>query len=450
MYNLGDDKELDRVSREAAGRYSPPGKANWQALSEELDRVMPVEEKKKRRFLFWWLLPLAALGGMAVYWLNAGGSADEALVTKTASPITVGKSKNSNTPITETKPLTVPADEAKQKTEKPSMVIQQPKAAQQNITDQTLTLQTQINTTKNKNRLNRTTLVSRNSAEPKVASEAVTPLEKNTVDQNKAAQIPTLLLQPIKEKTGTTETVQQKQAAQQENPPLTETKEKQPENNADTNVTVAAAAPVVTVKNKRGKGFSYAFVAGVDKSTVKFRYGNDPGVNLGILAGYHFNSHWSVHTGVVYTQKNYKVAGEDFTAPKGSWASYLNIKDVTGSCRMWEIPLLARYTMGNTGNKSSFISAGLSSYFMTKESYDYFYYINGQPATRSISLNSDDKHILSVLHLSVGFERMISKKWGVQVEPYAKLPLGGVGYGSIKLSSFGLNFSLQHRQPAKK
>jgi hypothetical protein len=106
--------------------------------------------------------------------------------------------------------------------------------------------------------------------------------------------------------------------------------------------------------------------------------------------------------------------------------------------------------MGKAENKSSFFSVGLSSYFMTKESYDYFYYYNNQPVNRHSTLDSDDKHILSIAHFSVGFENKISKKWALQIEPYAKIPLGGVGYGNIRLSSFGLNFSLQHRQPAKK
>ena len=63
MYNLGDDSELDRLSREAAGRYETPGNANWQALSEELDKVMP-QEKKEGFFYggsclcYWRVVPL--------------------------------------------------------------------------------------------------------------------------------------------------------------------------------------------------------------------------------------------------------------------------------------------------------------------------------------------------------------------------------------------------------
>jgi len=70
MYNIGDDNELDRISREAAGRYSPPaGGSDWESLSAELDKVLPVAEEKKRRgFFFWWLLPVLLAGGGAAYW----------------------------------------------------------------------------------------------------------------------------------------------------------------------------------------------------------------------------------------------------------------------------------------------------------------------------------------------------------------------------------------------
>lgn len=99
MYNLGDDKELDRLSREAAGRYTPPGEANWQALSEELDRIMPVTEKKKRRFLFWWLLPLLLIGGGAAYWIGTNHSADEVVTSADSDSGSI-----SSETITETKP----------------------------------------------------------------------------------------------------------------------------------------------------------------------------------------------------------------------------------------------------------------------------------------------------------------------------------------------------------
>lgn len=199
----------------------------------------------------------------------------------------------------------------------------------------------------------------------------------------------------------------------------------------------------------RGKGWSFSLLTGVDKSTVKFKYGYAPGFNVGVELAYHFNDKWAVRTGGIFTQKNYKLAGEDFTAPKGTPVSYYKLDQVEGSCHMWEIPLLVSYTISSNGKKAVTLNTGLSSYFMTHEDYDYYYPYNGVPTSRNASYNSSDTHPLSIVHFSAGFENRLSKSMSLQIEPYAKIPLGGVGFGNIQLSSFGINLSVQYRQPHK-
>lgn len=458
MYNLGDDKELDRLSREAAGRYTPPGEANWQALSEELDRIMPVTEKKKRRFLFWWLLPFLLIGGGATYWLGTHRSTDDATRTTLASP----SARVPGEAMKESQPAVLPnaAAGTDQQSVRRGSRSDQPASAQTTATGPTevspqaiASLPTaKTNPGRQQSRRLDKPVANHRSSTTKEMTDDIQTISTSTaaITSDKKADIPLSSTQTNTTKISTVVT-----------DPLQKTETKQAQNSSaertTTPATITEPAPseatapaVAKVIGNRGRGFSYAFVAGVDKSTVKFVYGNDPGINIGAMGGYHFNDRWSVHTGLIYTQKNYKVAGKDFTAPKGTWVSYYNLESITGYCRMWEVPLQVRYTMGKSEHKNSFFSAGLSSYFMTKESYDYFYYYNNQPVTRNSTLNSDDRHILSILHFSVGFENKVSRYWGLQIEPYAKIPLGGVGFGNIRLSSFGVNFSLQHRQPARK
>lgn len=435
MYNPGDDKELDRLSREAAERYALPVKANWLALSEELDRIMPVTEEKKRRFLFWWLLPLLVAGGAAIYWMNNRQEAPQQEKTAVAAtlPTTVKGITDPIQPVITKEPVPANKDLALKNTSPVSF-------SQQPISSNTVTT---VQKEQNSNPFNKASLFNQwDDNKEFLGLDSSSAL----IQAAESRELPARDLMVIQKKNKDSLILPQRT----EQPQLLMTPSKTDSSTESINPANETAASIVTVKRSSGKGFSYAWVVGIDKSTVKFRYGNRPGINIGILAGYHISNRWSVHTGAIYTQKNYKVAGSDFTAPKGSWISYYKLEDVTGYCRMWEVPLLARYTMGNTANKSSFLSAGLSSYFMTRENYDYFYYYNGQPVTRNSTLNSNEKHILSIVHLSAGFQQQLNKKWAVQVEPYAKLPLGGVGFGNISLSSFGLNLLLQHRQPAKK
>jgi hypothetical protein len=103
-----------------------------------------------------------------------------------------------------------------------------------------------------------------------------------------------------------------------------------------------------------------SILAGVDISTVEFKYSDNAGFNAGLLLGYRFNKKWSVGTGLIYTKKNYTAAGNDFDPPKSYWTSGSNIKldKVDGSCYMWEVPVFASYRFNSSKKSGWFVSMG--------------------------------------------------------------------------------------------
>jgi hypothetical protein len=434
MYNIGDDNELDHISREAAGRYSPPtAGSNWESLSAELDKVLPIAEEKKRRgFFFWWLLPVLLAGGGVAYWTSIKTDVQKESVAgvidkqdpKTGTTIKTDVQKEPATIINDKQdPVAINTQKTTVKEKANPSETNQPGSKKIAAVKQT---NAATNTGISESTNQKLTI----NPETAVTGQVITK-EKTTEPE---------------QKTSTSESIQEAQPPVKENKvePAQETVPSKTDEQKET-----ASVPLLSVA--RGKGWSYSFLVGIDKSTVKFKYGNNPGINLGMIGGYHFNDRLSIHTGAIYTQKNYKVAGEDFTPPKGSWVSYYKIDNVEGYCRMWEVPVLLRYNLGRPAKKNVFLSAGLSSYFMTKEDYTYQYYSNsGQLVTQHNEYKSTDTHILSIADLSVGFENRLSRNWSLLVEPYAKIPLSGVGMGDIQLSSFGLNFSVQYRQPSKK
>lgn len=443
MHRLGDDMELDKLSRDAADKYSSPGKPDWYSMSAKLDQAMPVE--KRRRFgLLWLAIPAVLLTGGYLFLSRSDDhkiAAPVASVAKTNAPATIAGDarpsvdvgdKNKSTSATEEVPSSqiIPAVKSSKATV--GKTISNRRNSQHN-------LETAVgNPDQSAKPTQPATLVA--------TDKSVEPLQQ---------QAPTTGA-GINKAVGKADEAQH----QQSNPAISKVvTEEAPvaQTKTPTETQQEISTPVRTsnfgkpvVYPPLGKGFSIAILAGADKSTVKFRYGNDPGYNLGMLVGYYFNSRWSIHTGAVYTQKNYKMAGEDFNAPKGSVPSYYKLENVEGYCRMWDVPLLARYTLKPHGNNNFYLSAGLSSYFMTSEHYGYFYYYQGNPVTRNMTYASDDTHLLSILHLSGGFETRMSNRVTLQIEPYAKLPMGGVGFGDIRLSSFGINAALQLRQLSKK
>jgi hypothetical protein len=456
MYNVGDDNELDRLSREAAGRYTPPGKADWDSLSTELDKVLPVKEEKKRRgLLLWWLLPVLLIGGAVTYWQVSKDVPDTQALKIAEQKQPAQDKKQDLAPVQPNDAVTASTNVQKEKTttvtDKQEAVINKengisrkpgkiasPEKESASSGENVLALN-------GKRKLNAGSHTDEGKSNKEITFKADQPVTDKTV---------ALIINPTVDKEPAKENTQKSNVDQ----PVQETVQPTKETKVEP-APVAENIPDATtpqpskdkLNSARGKGWSYGFLAGIDKSTVKFKYQDGAGINIGAMLGYHFNDKISVHTGAIYTQKNYKVAGEDFTAPKGSWVSYYNLETVKGYCRMWEVPLLLRYTVSQSDKRSFFLSTGLSSYFMTRENYDYTYYSAGAGlVTRNSAYDSKDTHVLSIAHFSAGFERRLGKAWSLMVEPYAKIPLGGVGFGNIQLSSFGLNFSVQHRQPSKK
>ena len=172
--------------------------------------------------------------------------------------------------------------------------------------------------------------------------------------------------------------------------------------------------------------------------------------NLGLTVGYEVFDHWSINTGIIYTKKNYSANGEDYHAKPGTIPPNFSLDYVTGNCYMWEIPLTIRYDFNKIGQTLFFVNGGLSSYLMRKENYTYYghYYSSpGWPTYNGAwpkSYNNHENYWFSMIDFSAGAEARLSKSFTLQVEPFVKIPLQGVGMGKLDLSSYGMMFSLRY------
>jgi hypothetical protein len=85
---------------------------------------------------------------------------------------------------------------------------------------------------------------------------------------------------------------------------------------------------------------------------------------------------------------------------------------------------------------------------MQRERYTYPYTENYVPhffdTDEYNPIINENRHFFSVLNLSMGYERSLSDRWSLQVEPYLKAPLSGVGAGKVKLTSAGVFFGLKY------
>lgn len=188
-------------------------------------------------------------------------------------------------------------------------------------------------------------------------------------------------------------------------------------------------------------GFGYA----PDISMVGFSEVTKPGTNLSIILEYQLNRRWSINSGITYSKKNYTAKGEDYNPPKGFW-DYGFVPDMTeGYCEVIDIPLNIRYYFKPEKINRLFASTGLSTYLMLTEEYFYQYKKNDpQHLVQSWSGKNENQHYFAIYNMSVGYQRAIGKRWFLEIEPFIKLPLTGVGFGRVDLWSTGALFSLKY------
>ena len=214
---------------------------------------------------------------------------------------------------------------------------------------------------------------------------------------------------------------------------------------------VESKAPSSKNKNKFSNSFALLFSAGPDVSAVDI--GNIGKVNpvYGIGAGYNIDKHWTLRTGFYVTRKAYEAKLSDYHPPAGFWNYYPNLEYIDADCKVYEVPLIINYHFSETSKRLWFGSAGVSSYFMKKEKYDYVSKDpSGQYSYNDYIVNNKNKHFLSSLRFSGGYERKLNKNFTIITEPYINLPLTGVGFGKVKLHSAGILFTLSVKPFTKK
>ena len=159
-----------------------------------------------------------------------------------------------------------------------------------------------------------------------------------------------------------------------------------------------------------------------------------------LLLEYRLTKKLTLQTGVNYSKKKYSGDFEYYHA----WTSATGTQPLTvdGICNVVDIPINLRLNAFQIKRNTFFISGGVSSYLMSDEIYTYNY-AWGSPKVRDWT-GSSSSFYWSTLNLSAGVERKMNKHFTLQVEPFLKTPLVGLGRGLVNLYSSGLLFSTKY------
>ncbi|CAN5225198.1 hypothetical protein BH11BAC6_BH11BAC6_14040 [soil metagenome] len=199
------------------------------------------------------------------------------------------------------------------------------------------------------------------------------------------------------------------------------------------------AANKLTVKNKRG--IYYGLLAGIGFTTVKTQNFSKPGLDLGLVAGYHFSKRSSVEINLLYSNKFYYSDGKYFKMDKiaGTMPSGMKVMSVKSNSHILEIPVKFKYNLIQKNKNSIYAAAGVSSYILVNEKNDYVTYINGTAGTMKSTYKNTSAYFAGALNISAGYEHAIGKNNAVRFEPYITIPTKGIGIGSLPITTSGIH-----------
>lgn len=199
---------------------------------------------------------------------------------------------------------------------------------------------------------------------------------------------------------------------------------------------------IAKLKTQQQQGFYAGAMASFDVSTIKLQRINKTGYGFNLMVGYRFSKHVSAESGLGWSLKNYYSIGKYFDIKKTGLSADSKVVYTNGNCNMLEVPVAVKYDFGESKNHSFFTKAGISSYFMKKESYAYRVYhgtnvADAYDATRSYKNSCSD--LFSVADFSVGYQLRLNKATTLRVEPYLKVPLRGIGIAKLPITSTGIS-----------
>lgn len=207
----------------------------------------------------------------------------------------------------------------------------------------------------------------------------------------------------------------------------------------------AAAKKPVSINTARKKYFYISLLFGPDLSTVKYENIKGPGLSGGIMAGYQLTKKWGFETGLLLDRKLYYSAGKYFNKSAVNLSGPdESIVSVDGDGTLFEIPVAVRFSFAGNKNHHLFASAGMSSYFIQKEKYHLFVEHSNGIRRHQDDDDDDFTNIFSVAQASIGYDLKLSERNFLRIEPYIKIPLSGIGKGSLPLTSNGVYINFTH------
>ncbi len=186
-----------------------------------------------------------------------------------------------------------------------------------------------------------------------------------------------------------------------------------------------------------------SFSVGPERSYVSKETAGATSFIYGVGLAYNFGKRITISSGFYASKKLYSADSAYYKIPSGFFPNNYRVNSIDANCKVYEIPLNLHYRFGNNPKHQWLAGAGIASFLMKKETYDYDYKYGSGTMNyhKSYSIKNENKHWLSVITISGGYQYQLNRQLSFSAMPYLKLPLSGVGFGNVKLNSAGILFT---------
>lgn len=491
------DEEMDHIIRDAAENHHPPyNDKAWDKMEQMLDKHLP-QKKDNRKYIFF-LLIFLLLGGGTLYSIYQFSQGDDKPATVADTKPVPGKASSTGTtsgtqandPVAENESagkITASGDEDAQATDgsgkgrpvnakdaaagpdaaDPAAVPAQGLSGdEKNKTSTHVKRNTRVSKSRSAMRISAPAPADDDKKAPRNASLATNDTRAKTKKNAGKKNVTISAASPeetestaTEEKTKPVTESPAKETAVKTEPAVAEEKKKEEavvkveekaEKKPETPLTAGKPGKKKDKSsNKFGNNFGITLTIGPDVSFVSLNKLGKATLLYGAGLSYTFaRQKLTVRTGFYMSKKIYDAAPDQYHTPGGN---YPNLYNVAADCKIYEIPIGLSYNFGARRKHNWFGAAGISSYLMKTENYNYQYKTpSGYTYNYKHNVSNENNHYFSVVTLSAGYQYRLSRRVSLQAEPYVKIPLGGVGVGKVKLNSGGILFTATIRPFAKK
>lgn len=204
-----------------------------------------------------------------------------------------------------------------------------------------------------------------------------------------------------------------------------------------------SASPSNTLSAKTRAYFKPRFTGGIIgaqdiNGSGSFKQGKI-GSKAGLVFAAGISQKLTISTGAVYSSTPYSAGYDSFNLPYQPKVSPVSL---SANCQMLDIPVNVGYQVYNKGRNMVSFGTGLSSYIMLQQDYTFVYASSSGVSPRDYSVPNSSSYLFKILNFNATYERQISSKAGLTIQPYLKLPLADIGYSQVKLQSAGIAVGL--------